>query len=230
MSEKLKILMVAGILLLIAGIWFLMSKDRDGEVLLARGAASGETSDQTGQPGEWADAWQGMSADARQGESPGASMTAAQARAQTESLGEQTAATVLVHVCGAVCRPGVYELSAQARKAQAIEAAGGFAQDADDAYINLAAGLTDGEQIRVPLKSETAGMPYAGGETVSGLVNINTADLAGLMSLPGIGEAKARAILEYRASHGRFAQASDIMKVSGIKEALFETIKHLITV
>lgn len=214
MSEKLKVLVVAGILLLVAGIWFFVSADRSGEVLLSRSAGAA--------PSEQAreDSLQHPE------ESRAPQMNDDLSRlAETESAG-----TILVHVCGAVCRPGVYELSAKARKAQAIEAAGGFAEGADDAYINLAAGLTDGEQLRVPLKSETAGLPPAQTETGSGLVNINTADLAGLMRLPGIGEAKARAIIEYRTVHGRFAQPSDIMEVSGIKEALFETIKHLITV
>ncbi len=156
-----------------------------------------------------------------------------------ESSGETTERTVLlVHICGAVERPGVYELEAGDRIYQLVELAGGFTEDAAAGYLNLAGALSDGQKIVVPTRGEAADDPYGeeavpekNGEAVdSGLVNINTADKARLMTLPGIGEAKALAIIAWRTEHGRFQTTEDIMLVSGIKEAAYEKIKTLITV
>ncbi len=141
-------------------------------------------------------------------------------------------AAVWVYVCGAVQCPGVYELPGDGRIYDAVEAAGGFAEGADECAVNLAEVLTDGSQIYIPTVEESAGLPQSAaldsGE--SALVNLNTATKAQLMELPGIGEAKAEAILGYRESVGKFSCIEDIMNVSGIKETLFSKIKMLITV
>lgn len=146
-------------------------------------------------------------------------------------------ASVCVHVCGSVREEGVYFLSEDARISDAIAAAGGFKEDASTSYLNLAARITDGMKIYVPsLEEVTRGdipkdnenaMP---GMTGDGRININTAGLEALMTLPGIGETRAGDIIAWRDAHGGFSEITDIMNVSGIKEAMFERIKDRICV
>lgn len=144
--------------------------------------------------------------------------------------------TVLVHVDGAVESPGVYELPGDARANDAVLAAGGLAQDADTASLNLAAPLTDGEKIHVPTVGESVGQgagPSAepsGGNDVDGPININTADVEELDELPGVGEATARAIVEDREANGPFSSPEDIMRVSGIGEKKFARLEAMICV
>lgn len=152
--------------------------------------------------------------------------------------------TVFVHVCGAVENPGVYELAGDARVYQAVEAAGGFLPEACEEYVNQAGALTDGKRLYIPTEDEVRELSQAGKDTLTeelllqsdsetdpadGLVNINTASMEELCTLPGIGEGKARHIISYRESTGKFEQIEDIMKVEGIKEGLFGKIRDLIT-
>ena len=144
---------------------------------------------------------------------------------------------IKVFVCGAVLHAGVYSVPAGSRLGEAIELAGGMSADADPDYLNQARVLTDGEQIRVPTKAETEGMQAPamqtaadGGGSSGGKVNINTADIEELQTLSGIGETRALAIISYRETNGAFERIEDIMNVSGIKTALFNTIKDDITV
>ena len=155
------------------------------------------------------------------------------------SLQPESVSVILVHVCGAVAFPGVYELEGGSRIYQLIELAGGFAPDAAKGYLNLAGSLYDGQKIVVPTVSEAEDDPYGEKEPVAEtvgsvaddrLININTADKAQLMTLPGIGEAKATAIIARRTEHGAFRTKEEIMQVPGIKEAAYEKIKSLITV
>ena len=140
--------------------------------------------------------------------------------------------TVCVHVCGSVRQEGIYFLSADLRVADAIEAAGGFREDADTSYWNLAERLTDGMKIYVPTLEETAEgtIPAEKLPADDGKVNINTAGLQQLMTLPGIGENRAGDIIAWREEHGGFKEISDIKKVSGIKDAVFEKIRDKIVV
>lgn len=142
------------------------------------------------------------------------------------------------YICGEVKTPGVYRVNAGGRISELVEKAGGVTEDADMTSVNLAREVTDGEQIIIgSLKS---GAASAGGEQTPGagavvsaegsLVNINTADKARLMTLPGIGEVRAEAIISYRNENGSFKTKEDIKKVSGIKEGSFEKIRDLITV
>ncbi len=149
-----------------------------------------------------------------------------------EEAADTAAADVWVYVCGAVQNPGVYQLSAENRICDAVDMAGGFCEDADQCRVNLAELLTDGSQIYIPRTGESADIRSDGtGEAhLLRLLNINTATKAQLMELPGIGDAKAEAILSYRESVGKFSCIEDIMQVSGIKEASFQQIKSLITV
>ena len=146
-----------------------------------------------------------------------------------------SATVCYVHVCGEVMRPGVYELEAGSRIYEAVELAGGFTQEAAASYLNLAQEIADGMKIEVPSEADLEKLPEtpagtAGAVPDDGKVNINTADKASLMTLKGIGEAKAEDIISYRDSNGPFGSIEDIMKVPGIKNAAFEKIKDDITV
>ena len=138
--------------------------------------------------------------------------------------------TVWVYVCGAVNQPGVYELSADARKADALNAAGGFTEDAATDAVNLAAHIEDADMLRIPHVGEVCEPEEDGFEQseMTRKVNINTASESELMTLPGIGKSKAEAITEYRKKAGGFSCIEDLMKVPGIKEGTFERIKEQI--
>ena len=134
---------------------------------------------------------------------------------------------IYVDVCGAVANPGVYVLPVDARVCDAVEAAGGFRDDAAGYTVNQARSLQDGEQLYIATVSEQATVHEA--QTVEdGLVDINTATKAQLMQLPGIGEAKAADIIAYRDTHGRFENLEALMQVPGIKEGLYEKLKDRI--
>ena len=147
---------------------------------------------------------------------------------------------LVVYVCGAVENPGIYTLPADSRLYEAIRMAGGFSKEADPAYHNLAREIEDGERIYILSASETKALTAeqqvageegsAGSEQVNGLINLNTATAEQLMTLPGIGEARAADILAYRAKIGQFTDVEELMNVSGIGEARFEKIKDKITV
>ena len=138
-------------------------------------------------------------------------------------------AVIYVYVCGAVKEPKVAELPEGSRAEDALEAAGGFTEDARRDYVNLAERVSDGQKLYFPTLSETAEEPVPG-ETDDGKVNINTADTAALCTLPGIGEARARDIIAYREANGGFADCEDIMKVTGIKESVYSKIRDRIKV
>ena len=144
---------------------------------------------------------------------------------------ESTEERVFVHVCGAVREPGVYVLDSGSRIADAVEAAGGFTENADDSRLNLAAVLQDGIQIYVPEKGEDLSLrDLSAGTDGSERVNINTADVRELTDLRGIGEARAADIISFRETHGPFQCIEEIMLVPGIKTAAFEKIRENITV
>ena len=154
---------------------------------------------------------------------------------QTEEPADTEAQTqeqhmIYAHICGAVVSPGVYGLPEGSRISDGIAAAGGFAEDADTEYYNLALLMEDGMQVRVPTVEEAESLRAAAADSSDGLVNINTAGLDELMSLPGIGEVKAEAIIEYRSRNGPFEDISDIMRVSGIKESAYQQIQYRIKV
>ncbi|WP_237438538.1 helix-hairpin-helix domain-containing protein [Guptibacillus hwajinpoensis] len=142
---------------------------------------------------------------------------------------ESEVTIVLVDVKGAVVTPGVYEVSANGRVKDVIQKAGGFLEEADQAQLNLAGKVIDEMMIYVPIKGETT--VAAGSVTAeSGLISINTADLIELQELPGIGPAKAEAIIQYREENGPFSASEDLQNISGIGEKTFEKLKDLITV
>lgn len=150
------------------------------------------------------------------------------------------AEVVVVHVAGAVRTPGVYELAASARVDDAIRAAGGGLGDAAIDALNLARVLTDGEQVYVPTEEEVAAGVVTGAGGASGLVagatgsgglvNLNTATVADLDALPGIGPSTAQKIVDDRSANGPFATIDDLMRVSGIGVAKVESLRDLVTV
>lgn len=130
---------------------------------------------------------------------------------------------IAVHVKGAVAEPGLYWLAPDSRVDDAVQAAGGALAEADLDNVNLAAFVSDGSQLYVPFAGESE-------DAVSGPLNINTATEAQLEALDGIGETKARAIVEYRESHGDFASVEQLTRVDGIGDATLDKIREQICV
>lgn len=152
---------------------------------------------------------------------------------------EKSAGSVYVYVCGQVVSPGVYELPENARVYQAIEAAGGTLEGASPESLNLAMEAEDGQKIYVPSEEEAADVAFAGpdlgtenpaGTEGTSKVNVNTAGIEELMTLTGIGQTRAEAIIAYREKEGAFQSPEDIMNVDGIKEGIYEKLKDEITV
>lgn len=136
-------------------------------------------------------------------------------------------ASLYVHVSGAVAAPGLYVLAPSARVVDGIAAAGGFGPGADEASVNLARPLGDGEQLHVPLVGES---PPAGAPAADGRVNLNTADVAALDTLPRIGPAIAQRIIDWRDQNGRFTSVDDLLAVPGIGDKMLEALRDLVTV
>lgn len=136
---------------------------------------------------------------------------------------------IYVHISGAVKKPGVYSLPDGSRLFDAIDSAGGFSDGADEAFLNLASVVEDGQQYHVPTKEETEGMDRPAAAAADGRIDINHAGVEELMQLSGIGEGKARAIVAYREEHGAFADIEDIKSVSGIGENTYAGFKDEIT-
>ena len=143
-----------------------------------------------------------------------------------ETVNEVTQQFLYVHVVGEVQSPGMYQLPIGARLVDAVFAAGGLTEDADNASVNLARELTDGEQIIVFSVSQEG---EAAGTTASGLVSLNRAGDKELEALPGIGPALAGRIVAWREANGGFKSVEDLLKVSGIGESLLSGVIDLVT-
>ena len=156
------------------------------------------------------------------------------AQTDASSPGSEDAGTVVVDICGAVARPGVYELPSGSRLYQAVEAAGGLLEEADRKRLCQAAPVTDGEHIIVYAVGEpelSGGVTPDGGDgRKEASVNINTAGVDELTSLSGIGAGRAQAIVDDRSENGAFKSPEDIMRVAGIGEGIFDRIREDITV
>lgn len=158
---------------------------------------------------------------------------------ESGSFQEETVCeNIYVYVCGQVSRPGVYALKSGSRIYEAVEAAGGLLDGAEQTYVNMAQKLEDQMQVYVPSKEEvlsgTIPLPQnsggKAGETEVLKVNINTASLEELDALPGIGASKAGDIVAYRKTHGNFSSIEDLMNIPGIKSGIFDKIKDFVTV
>ena len=161
---------------------------------------------------------------------------------QSQEYESSSSQLIYVHIAGEVSNPGMYELKHDARVSDAIDAAGGLTESADQLSINLARQVTDGEQIVVQAYIEAepgnskstdasdSGLPSSNTEVLSSKVNINTASASELITLDGIGESTAAKIIAYRQANGSFASIEEIKKVSGIGDRKYEAIKDRITV
>lgn len=162
---------------------------------------------------------------------------------QSQEYESSSSQLIYVHIAGEVSNPGMYELKHGARVSDAIDAAGGLTENADQLSINLARQVTDGEQIVVQTYIEAepgnskstdasdSGLPSSSNtELLSSKVNINTASASELITLDGIGESTAAKIIAYRQANGSFASIEEIKKVSGIGDRKYEAIKDRITV
>ena len=159
--------------------------------------------------------------------------------ATSDAVGEPVAvsaaapapASVYVHVFGAVVRPGLYRLDDGARVVDVIASAGGLAPDADESAVNLARRVSDGEPLRVPVIGEA----LATGETAPGVasdgrVNLNTADVSALDTLPRVGPAIAERIIQWREDNGPFTSVDDLLSVPGIGDKMLASLRDLVTV
>ena len=145
---------------------------------------------------------------------------------------------IYVDIGGAVANPGVYKATTSTRLYEVIEMAGGLRSDADTDSINQASYVQDGEKIMIPVHTTTEDTTYqdnraqndiSSAQQTSGLININNASKAELMTLTGIGDVMADRIIEYRSS-SLFKSKEDIKSVKGIGESTYEKIKDSITV
>ena len=157
---------------------------------------------------------------------------------EQEVPGPDAPSLIYVDVCGYVACPGVYTFTEGSRIYEAIEAAGGFTEEAAVTAVNRAQFLSDAMQLYIPSREEFYGggdisAPAAAGTaSVSddGLIDLNTAGMDQLCTLPGIGESKASAILAYRDKYGPFSSIDELMQVNGIKEGTFAKIKDRIAI
>ncbi len=243
------------------------AEDRQDGSMGADGTADGKTGRGTdhnaGKDAGEAGQGTGLNADENAGTENGkaSGQGFGQAAGDGDAGNAEKRAAIYVHVCGAVVSPGVYEMPEGSRFYEAVDAAGGFAEDACQDYLNMAALLADGSRLEIPTleeiqkrepaedKSRKAGgdgreteysyytvpmAPTAEGKSTgsseAGLVNINTADIVGLCALPGIGEGRAKAIIEYREKQGGFQKKEDIMQVSGIGEKMYARMEEYLAV
>jgi competence protein ComEA len=145
--------------------------------------------------------------------------------------------SVIVDVKGQVKMPGVYSSNKDERVIDVINRAGGLTENADESQVNFAEHVQDAMVIYIPAKGEEGIVPAVatgitsttGGDT-QGKINLNKADETQLQNLPGIGPAKATAIIEYRDTNGPFKSVEDLKNISGIGDKTFDKLKDLITV
>lgn len=142
-------------------------------------------------------------------------------------------AELKVYISGAVRHPGVYAVADGGRVSDVLDAAGGATEDADLAAVNLAVRVKDQDHWDIPRLGDLPQAPpvqKAGQPGQAGKININTADLELLKSLPGIGDVRAKLIISYREAHGPFASVEDLLKVRGIGRATLAALRDLVEV
>ncbi len=136
-------------------------------------------------------------------------------------------AEVQVYISGAVASPGVYRLREGGRLADAVELAGGATEEAALSEVNLARQLKDEDHFHIPKVGEDDQNPNGTGE-VNSLIDLNTASVSQLEALPGIGEVRAQAIVDYRETNGLFESIDEVINVRGIGNVVYESIRDLI--
>src|SRR3954466_11967398 len=213
-GELVGLIVVVVALLAGVGLWYTRSLPRPVEVSTTAGSAAPV---------------------AQLSASPGAAPAVAVASGSASVAPSASAAvTLIVDVAGAVRKPGVFSFAPGDRVIDAVERAGGALEKADLTLLNLAAPLTDGQQILVPKKGAAppTGAPVTGGAPTgpTALVNINTADEPTLETLNGVGPVLAAAIIQYRTEHGPFSSIDQLDEVSGIGPATLEDLRSQVTV
>ncbi len=162
--------------------------------------------------------------------------TASETEATSQMEVESEKADIYVYVCGQVQIPGVYILPEGSRVCDAFDRAGGLTAEAAIDYWNQARVLKDGEMIYVPAAEEVKDSDFGTGQAIyedtsdNNKVNINTASKEELMTIPGIGETRAEAILAYRQKHGLFTSIEELKNVEGIKDGVFSKMKDYIVI
>ena len=218
-----------------------------GAVLVLGPMVRGVASEPTNQPVEAALPMAGSATSTTLAGTAGATASTALGSAVAGAAAvDPAAAPVVVHAAGAVVDAGVYELPAGSRVDDLVSAAGGLAPDADGDRVNLALLLADGERVYVPRVGEevvpeapspsgaAAGSPSAegggSGAATSGPINLNTATVAELETLPGVGPVTAQAIVDHREQEGPFTSVDDLLDVQGIGEARLAQMREQVTV
>jgi competence protein ComEA len=224
-----------GILAVAAGAWFWWQAASGRPEILPLSGVSPEATDQAGEDGP-ADADNGGGS--RAGPPSGTP-------AETPSVTQESSAagSVVVHVAGAVLRPGIVQLLAGSRVHDALAAAGGGTPGADPDRLNLAAVVEDGQKIHVPLQGETVpdsagqtGEPDAGGSadgsagTSGSKVNLNTAGVEELDGLPKVGPVLAQRIVDWRKEHGPFKAVEELDAIDGVGPKMLEALLPLVTI
>ena len=176
----------------------------------------------------------GGSDDAGAASSPGSVVGPAPSSSPGSASGAPASATIFVHILGEVVTPGLYELRAGDRAIDVVAAAGGLTDLADDAQLNLARFLSDGEQIIVPKEGEApppgVPVPPGGGTAVTGgLINLNLATADELEDLPGVGPELAGRIVDWRDANGRFTTVDDLLNVAGFGEKKLDALRDSAT-
>ena len=216
-GEVVGLIVIVVALLAGAGLWYTRSLPRPVDVATTAGSAAPMAQTSFGA--------------SPSGAAPAVAIAPGSASA---SASASATATLIVDVAGAVRKPGVFEFAPGDRVIDAVERAGGALDVADLTLLNLAAPLTDGQQILVPKKGAAppSGAPVVGGVPGGSttLVNINTADEATLETLNGVGPVLAAAIMQYRTEHGPFASVDQLDEVSGIGPATLEDLRSQVTV
>ena len=242
--KKLKVLVVAAAFI-ISGTIFSCSKLSGGEIIEISGKSEAESdSDKTDLDKADSPAADNSRKDSGEAGSVKSDQNNGLSDTTIHEETDEALKEIYVHVCGAVNSPDVYAMPEGSRVTDAIKAAGGFADDADRDYLNLADIISDGSKVYVPTKeeAESGELPpdaYSNGTVMSvspdmtagnNKVNINTATAEELKTLNGIGDARAADIIRYRETNGCFECIEDIKKVPGIKDAAFLKICDDITV
>jgi competence protein ComEA len=144
----------------------------------------------------------------------------------TEPAKDIESPKIYVHVAGSVKAPGIYQLDSGTRVYDAVLAAGGFTSKANQASVNMARALTDGEQLVITSGASSAVFE---GVMTSSLISLNQASSSELEDLPGVGPALAGRIIDWREANGGFKAKEDLLNVAGIGDKLFASVKDLVT-
>jgi competence protein ComEA len=144
----------------------------------------------------------------------------------TDEPKEISSPKIYVHVAGSVKSPGIYQLDSGTRVYDAVLAAGGFTAKANQASVNMARALNDGEQLLISSQNTVQSFENS---LVSSLISLNQASASQLEELPGVGPALAGRMIDWRTANGGFKAKEDLLNVAGIGDKLFASVKDLVT-